>query len=131
MRNLSDTVVTYTATKMVSLAGNFDYGKDSATNQTWWGGAGYLRYQVNDVFAITPRVEYLNDQNGFMTGIVQKPMEGTVTFEFKDKSGVTLRAEYRHDMSDQSFFTKSTGGTSKSQDTVTAGLIYAFSTKNP
>jgi hypothetical protein len=131
MRNLSDTVLTYTATKAVSLAGNFDYGKDSATSQTWWGGAAYLRYQVNDVVAITPRFEYLNDKDGFMTGVSQKPMEGTVTLEFKDKSGVTLRAEYRHDMSDQSFFTKDTGATSKSQDTVTAGLIYAFSTKNP
>ena len=131
MRNLSDTVVSYTASKAVSLAGNFDYGTDSATSQTWWGAAGYLRYQVNDVVAITPRFEYLNDKDGFMTGASQKPMEGTITFEFKDKSGVTLRAEYRHDMSDQSFFTKDTGATSKSQDTVTVGLLYAFSTKNP
>ena len=130
-RNLSDTVATYTVNKQVSLAGNFDYGKDGATNQTWWGGAGYLRYQVNDVVAITPRFEYLNDKDGFMTGTSQKPMEGTVTFEFKHKDGVVLRAEYRHDFSDVAFFTKDTGATSKSQDTVTVGLLYAFSTKTP
>jgi hypothetical protein len=128
-RNLSDSIITYNPTKMVSLAANGDYGKDNATSQTWWGVAGYLRYQANDWFALTPRFEYLDDKNGFMTGVVQKPKEGTVTFEFKDKGGVIMRAEYRHDFSDVPFYVKSTGAVSKSQDTVSVGVIYVFTTK--
>jgi len=131
VRQLSDTVATYTVNKQTSLAANFDYGHDNSSHQTWSGVAAYLRYQPNDWFALTPRYEYLNDKDSFMTGIVQKPQEFTATFEFKHKDGVIARAEYRADFSNQSFFVKDSGATSKSQSTFTIGMIYAFSTKAP
>jgi hypothetical protein len=129
-KQVSDTVATLTATKKVSLAGNFDYGKQAAVlttpNSTWWGVAGYARFQPNDMIAITPRVEYYDDKNGFTTGAVQKLKEGTLTYEAKTKEGFITRLEYRHDMSDVPFFTKS-GVAKKNQDTFTVGIIYAFS----
>jgi hypothetical protein len=130
MRNLSDTTITYTASKQVSLAANGDFGKQAAggglPSQTWWGVAGYAKFQANDVVAISPRLEYLNDEDGFMTGTVQKLKEATITYEAKSKDGFLFRAEYRHDMSDQAFFTKK-GATKKNQDTLTFGIVYAFS----
>jgi hypothetical protein len=133
---MSDTVVTYTATKQVSLAANYDYGRDtfppagrSAATVTWQGVAGNLKYQANDWFALTPRVEYYDDKDGFTTGIGQKLKEATVTAEFKHKDGFIVRLEYRGDFSDTPFFPKNATGTSKSQNTVTVGFIYAFTTK--
>jgi hypothetical protein len=143
MRNLSDTVATFTATKALSFAGNLDYGEQGSytpagtgtptptplvvavPSQTWWGVAGYAKWQANDVFAISPRLEYLDDQDGFMTGTVQKLKEFTLTLESKTKEGFIARAEYRHDMSDTAVYQKT--GPKKSQDTFTLGLIYAFS----
>jgi hypothetical protein len=130
-RHLSDTIVSYTASKQVSIAANFDYDKDGAPNTKWWGVAGYLKYQANDWFALTPRFEYLNDEDGAVTGVPQKLKEGTVTFEFKHKDGVMARVEYRHDFSDVSYFVNSDGVAKKGQDTLTVGITYAFSTKNP
>jgi len=136
-RNTSDTVVTYTANKQVSLAANYDYGRDTipavgklaATPATWQGVAGYLKFQANDWFALTPRVEYYNDKDAFTTGAPQKLKEATVTAEFKHKDGFIMRLEYRGDFSDQPFFPKNTTGTSKKQNTFTVGFIYAFTTK--
>jgi hypothetical protein len=129
-RQLSDSIVTYTVNKQVSLAANYDYGRDKQSGATvkWQGIAGYLRYQANDWFALSPRVEYFDDQEGFQTGIAQKLKEATVTAELKNKDGVVMRLEYRGDFSDVPFFVKN-AGTAKYQNTVTVGLLYTFTTK--
>ncbi len=130
-RNLSDTNVTYTVSQRTTVGANIDVGKEGATDQKWWGVAGYLHVQANDWFAVTPRFEYLDDSDAFMSLTSQKLKEGTITLEFKHKDGVLMRAEYRHDFSDQPFFLKDTGETSKNQDSLTIGLVYAFSSKMP
>jgi hypothetical protein len=128
-RHLVDTVLTYTATPTVSLAMNYDYGRDTiaGSSVTWQGVAGYLRYQPKQWFAITPRAEYYDDPNGTTTGVTQKVKEATLTVEFKHKDGMLLRAEYRHDMSDTPFFLKNVSSLVKHQDTLTIGVVYAFS----
>jgi hypothetical protein len=130
-RHLVDTVITYTATPTVSLAMNYDYGRDRVAGSpvTWQGVAGYLRYQPKPWFAITPRVEYYGDPNGFTTGVTQKLKETTLTMEFKHKDGVLLRAEYRRDMSDKPFFLKDVSSLVTHQDTLTVGIVYAFSSR--
>jgi hypothetical protein len=130
-RHLVDTVITYTATPTVSLAMNYDYGRDTVAGSpvTWQGVAGYLRYQPKPWFAITPRVEYYGDPNGFTTGVTQKLKETTLTMEFKHKDGVLLRAEYRRDMSDKPFFLKDVSSLVTHQDTLTVGIVYAFSSR--
>jgi hypothetical protein len=132
-RQLSDTVATFTLTKQVSLAGNYDYGRDteSGARVKWQGFAGYVRFQPVDWFALSPRAEYFNDTQGFTTGIVQKIKEVTVTGELKSKGGMLFRLEYRRDFSDVPFFLLNASQHSMTQNTFTAGVIYAFSTKAP
>ncbi len=130
-RHLVDTVISYTATPTVSLAMNYDYGRDTVAGSpvTWQGVAGYLRYQPMLWFAITPRVEYYRDPNGFTTGLTQKLKETTLTLEFKQKDGVLLRTEYRRDMSDRPYFLKDVSRLVTHQDTLTVGIVYAFSSR--
>jgi hypothetical protein len=132
-RHLSDTIVTYTVTPKVSLAANYDYAQDNVAGKTIQvqGIAGYLRYQANDWFALSPRFEYFDDEDGFSTGTAQKLKEATVTAEFKHKDGIIMRLEYRGDFSDSTFFSKRLGEPVKNQNTFTVGLIYAFTTKAP
>lgn len=132
-RHLSDTIVTYAVSPKVSVAANYDYAQDKVLGETvkWQGIAGFLRYQANDWFALSPRFEYYDDRDGFSTGTAQKLKEATVTAEFKHKDGIIMRLEYRGDFSDESYFTKKLAQAVKSQNTFTFGLIYAFSTKAP
>jgi hypothetical protein len=132
-RHLSDTVVTYNLGSKVSLAGNYDYGQDKETGAKvkWQGVAGYVRLQPMSWLALTPRAEIFNDSEGFQTGIAQKIKEVTVTGELKSKEGFLFRLEYRRDFSDIPFFLKNASQQVKQQNTVAAGIIYAFSTKTP
>jgi hypothetical protein len=143
-RNLSDTVVGYTVDKATSVALNYDIGHDAAMDQTWQGIALYLKYQANDWFAVTPRYEWTNDACtplpgaapgapcvAFMTGVDQHVQEFTLTTEFKQKDGLIMRIEYRGDFASTPYFLKSGGATSKSQNELLIGWIYAFSTKMP
>ena len=130
-RHLSDSIVTFTLNK-VTLAGNYDYARDTLAGSTitWQGVAGYVKYQANDWFALTPRVEYFDDHDGFSTGVTQKVKEGTITLEVKGKDGILMRVEYRRDMSDVPFFIKNTArALVKNQDTFTVGVVYAFSSR--
>lgn len=132
-RQLSDTVATFTVTPRFSLAGNYDYGRDTQSGATvnWQGVAGYARFQPTAWFALSPRAEYYNDKEGFTTGAAQKLKELTLTGVLKSKDGVMLRLEYRRDVTDTPFFVKHDGELVKNQDTFTVGFIYAFSTKTP
>jgi hypothetical protein len=132
-RNLSDTVVTYTATKDVSLALNYDYAKDTVAGNkvAWQGIAAYLKYQANPWFAVTPRFEWFDDQDGFATSTTQKVKEFTLTAELKHKDGVMLRIEYRGDFSNVPYFIKKSNEAVKKQNTLLFGFVYAFTTKAP
>jgi hypothetical protein len=130
-RHLSDTIVTYTINDGVSLAANYDYGRDTSLGETvqWQGIAAYAKFQFSHAFSLSPRFEYFNDEDGFSTGTAQGVTEGTVTAEFKHKDGLIMRLEYRGDFSDSTFFAKRILEPVKSQHTFTVGVIYAFSTK--
>jgi hypothetical protein len=121
-RWVSDTIFAYNPDAKTSFVANYDYGKEASSK--WQGIAVYLKEQVNDMVAVTPRYEYYNDSQGFTTGIVQKLQEFTLTLEAKAKSGVISRWEYRHDMSNAVYFLGK-----KSQDTFTAAIIIGFSSK--
>jgi hypothetical protein len=129
-RSTSDTIVTYAATSQVSLAANYDYGRDTVSDSEvmWHGVAGYLRYQPNTWFALSPRFEWYRDRDGFTTGTSQTLKEGTLTAEFRH-GGAVMRVEYRGDFSNERYFMKNTDETVKSQNTLTVGFIYAFTTK--
>jgi hypothetical protein len=137
-RHLTDTVVTYSPNAKLSLMANYDYGHDRVpvippglpptTSAVWWTGiAGYIKYAPNATWAIATRGEWFKDHNGFSTGTAQNVGEFTLTLQRMLASKIMARLEFRRDMSDQDVFQYRTGLFRDSQNTVTLGMVYAFS----
>lgn len=128
-RQVFDTVVSYAITDKLSVMGNYDFGRDrlAGVTQQWQGVAGYLRAQINDWWALSPRVEWFEDRDGFTTGLAQTVKEVTITSEQKLAGQLLTRIEFRRDMSDEPFFLKSGDRLVKSQNTMSFGFVYAFS----
>jgi len=134
-RHLTDTVLAYNATSKLSLMANYDYGYEHFTgiSPVWWSGfAGYIKYAPNAKWAFATRGEYFVDHNGFTTGwgSQQKLGEFTGTLERTLAGHIISRLEYRRDMSDQNVFPYRAGqfGNIDHQNTVTVGMVYAFTT---
>jgi hypothetical protein len=129
-RHLSDTVVSYTLSPMVSFLGNYDYARESVggTSVHWQGVAGYAKFQPTKLVAVIPRVEYFDDEAGF-SGVVQKIKEFTLTLELKPADNFMWRIEYRGDMSDVAAFQTDSGTLKKNQQQLVFGLLYNFSSK--
>ncbi len=129
-RHLSDTVVTYSPNAKLSLMANYDYGRDHLTLATssahWSGIAGYIKYAPNDKWAFATRGEYFSDNGGTQTGTPQKLSEFTFTLQRMLASKLMTRLEFRRDMSDQNVFPDHVTGLRDSQNTVTLGMVYAF-----
>jgi hypothetical protein len=135
-RHLTDTVVTYSPNAKLSLMANYDYGHDrtvltpglTTTSPVWWTGiAGYIKYAPNATWAIATRGEWFKDHNGFSTGTAQNVGEFTLTLQRMLASKIITRLEFRRDMSDQDVFPYRTGLLRDAQNTVTLGMVYAFS----
>ena len=80
-------------------------------------------------FAISPRIEWYNDRDGFATGTPQKLKEFTFTGEYKIHDGIVSRLEFRRDWSDQPFFHRGNDEFAKNQTTVWLGLMAFFGPK--
>jgi len=135
-RHLSDTIVTFNPTAKLSLMANYDYGHDRPGGvPVWWSGiAGYIKYTPNDKWMFSTRGEWFNDHDGFETGVAQHLSEFTFTLQRMLAGKLMSRLEFRRDMSDQNTFpyrTSSVPGSlylpTDNQNTVTLGLVYAFS----
>jgi len=132
-RQLSDTVFTYNPTARLSLALNYDYGRGDlplgATQPAFWTGiGGYARYAINSRYSLATRYEYYDDHSGFTTGTPQHVNEFTGTLERLVSHHLITRLEFRHDSSNAPVFLK--GATPvQGQSTFSAGLIYAFDTR--
>lgn len=154
-RNLSDTVITYSPTSKLSLMANGDYGRSERPTAAgfnhsvdWSGVAGYVKYQVNPLYAFATRYEYYDDPDGFTTGgfspingatgtcfansatcafsgTPQHIHEVTGTVERRIAQHLITRLEFRHDISNQHSFLKSSRPVT-GQSTVAAGLIYVL-----
>jgi len=131
-RNLYDTTVLFTPTGKFNAYVNFDYGRNksgsgrSESTAEWYGVAGAAKLQMNDHNAITPRIEWFKDKDGFSTGTAQSLKEFTLTYEYKWTQGLLARVEYRRDWSDENFFTRGSTGSSDHQDTFTLGVVAYF-----
>ncbi len=130
-RHLYDTVMSFSPTSKLSLMANYDYGSDKAFGSTtsvhWSGIAGYIKYAPDDKWAFATRGEYFNDHDGASTGVAQNLSEVTFTLQRMLASKIISRLEFRRDMSDQPTFPYRTDDLVSHQNTVTLGLIYAFS----
>jgi len=106
-RNFYDLAVTVTPNSHLSAYYNLDIGKNKspvAGSASFWGMAGAARMSFNKVFAISPRVEYYSDSDGFWTGTPQAFKEFTLTGEAKLNESIIAKVEVRKDWSDQPFF---------------------------
>ncbi len=128
-RHLFDTVVTYSPNSKVSFMANYDYGQDhpGGVSAHWSGIAGYIKYAPNDKWALATRGEYFSDNGGNETGQTQKLSEFTFTLQRMLASKLMTRLEFRRDMSDQNVFPDHLTGLQDSQNTLTLGMVYAFS----
>jgi hypothetical protein len=132
VRTYSDTNLAVTATDKVTAGLNYVYAKDSigSADINWQGLALYLKGQLTPSFAIAPRFEIFDDEDGFASGTPQSLKEFTLTGEVKHSSGLIMRLEYRRDWSDEDVFFKE-GRSVNNQNTFTLAFIYAFSSKAP
>ncbi len=107
-------MATYSATDALTLILSFDWGKQKQhaagdPNLDWNGAAFYTNYALNDQWRVSLRLEYLDDKEGFVSGILgtaQKLKEGTVTFGYAPVKSFELRMEARYDKSDKSTFVR-------------------------
>ena len=106
---LLDTVLTWNATSALTLVGSVDYGNVQSTSVTpsksWYGLALYENYAINDLWRVSLREEYFDDQDGYLTknfdtafvGSAQKLKEITATLGFDPIKSVEVRLEGRYD----------------------------------
>ena len=141
LRQLSDTVITYSPTGKLSFMVNGDYGRgdrfvtNTALNTLshpvfWTGVGGYVRYAFTTHSAFATRYEYYDDHNGFTTGTLLPTHfnEFTTTFERLMAHHIISRLEYRRDMSNQPVFFKGANPV-LDQNTLTAGLVFTFDSR--
>lgn len=113
-RTLVDAVATYSATDALTLVLSYDWGKQKqhATGDPdldWNGAAFYTNYALNDQWRTSLRLEYLNDKDGFVSGLQgtpQKLKEATLTFGYAPVKSFELRIEARYDKSDKATFVR-------------------------
>jgi hypothetical protein len=128
IRQLSDTIVSYAPLPRLSFMANYDIGRDrlDGVPVRWQGAAAYARFAANSWWAISPRLEWYHDRDGFTTGLAQTIRGVTLTSEHKIDAQLFTRIEYRRDVSNRAFFENGSGRV-RPQSTLTVGLFYAFS----
>lgn len=118
-----------TAINGIVFKADYVYGAEENVpgtgDATWTGLAGYVRYPVTDKFAINGRAEFFNDDDGTRTGTRQDLWEITLTPEYALNENLLVRAEYRHDSSNEDVFDKKDGKTDR-QETLGMNVIYHF-----
>jgi hypothetical protein len=118
-----DTVATWTATSALTVIVSGDVGSTNdawglnTTTATWYGGAVYVNYAINDTWRVSARGEYYDDKDGYLTlynqnfsalgynestatiksAVGQNLYEGTVTFGYDPTKNIELRLEGRYD----------------------------------
>ena len=101
----------------------------SSPKGTLTGLGAYLRHQTTARAAMAVRYEWLDDAGGLFGGIAQKLQEVTLTAEQRMEDGFLVRAEFRRDWSDHSFFPARSGGPRTGQNTILVGLVWWMGAK--
>ncbi|MGH9641343.1 MAG: outer membrane beta-barrel protein, partial [Terriglobales bacterium] len=108
-------VATYNATSALTFVLSYDWGKqeqhaEGDPDLDWDGAAFYTNYAFSDRWRASLRLEYLDDKDGFVSGLAgirQKLKEGTLTFGYAPVKSFELRMEVRYDKSDKTTFSRS------------------------
>jgi hypothetical protein len=129
IRHLFDGTAMVEVSPQLSLMANYDYGMDRYLGERmrWQGVALYGRVTPVSWLKVTPRWEWFDDPQGFMTGTPQTMKEFTVSSQFVVNPNMSLWAEYRRDWSDVAVFEGRDAGIRDDQNTMTFGVTYTFS----
>ncbi|MDX2153895.1 MAG: porin [Bryobacteraceae bacterium] len=132
-RHFYDTVLLLTPHEKFAAYVNFDYGVDKAPvgpDNEFLGIGFAARIAATKTIAFSPRVEWYNDKQGFITGTAQKIKEFTFTGEKRWNDYFVTRLEFRRDWSNQPFFFRGNDpASSKAQTTLLAGMVVHFGPK--
>jgi Putative beta-barrel porin-2, OmpL-like. bbp2 len=132
VRHLYDTNVVLTPTEKVSAYIEFLYGQDGKPgggSNKWGGVAGAVQYKTSAKTAIAGRLDFFKDADGFSTGTVQDIKEVTLTADYKIQNWLLARGEFRHDWSNQPYFSKEHGQFGTGQPTLLLGIVAYFTPK--
>jgi hypothetical protein len=113
-RTLIDAVATYNATDALTFIVSYDWGQQEQhlagnPDLDWNGLAFYTNYALSDQWRLSLRLEYLDDKDGFVSGLLgtpQKLKEGTITFGYAPIKSFEVRIEARYDKSDKPTFVR-------------------------
>jgi hypothetical protein len=127
-RNFYDAVATINWNDRVATYVNFDVGSNrnaDSSSSKFLGIASATRVQLTKYLAISPRLEWYNDADGFMTGTAQQIKDFTLTGEVKLNESFLTRLEYRKDWSDTPYFVRDpmSGNLYKDQQLLIASFI--------
>ncbi|MFA6357924.1 MAG: porin [Candidatus Omnitrophota bacterium] len=131
-RGLVDFIATYKPFEKLTLKINADYAQEqnlvaSGKAATWSGIAGYARYDVNDKWSFSNRMEYFSDPNGVrvVSGSPADYWENTSTLEYRPLKDLITRLEYRYDHSTSDVYTVGSKAIDH-QGTIGLEAIYVF-----
>lgn len=132
-KRLTFDLVAEAKVEKLTAALNWDYGMEQDViaagtgfdNAKWTGLAGYVKYQVTDLYSPGLRIEYFRDSDGYRTGTKQTLKEVTFTNQFDINSNLIFRLELRLDKSNEDIFLKQDDSKS-SQFTFGAEAIVYF-----
>ncbi|MFP6663704.1 MAG: outer membrane beta-barrel protein [Deltaproteobacteria bacterium] len=132
-RGVIDVVIGMTPLPGLDLVLNYDYGSESKASlteigqhATWSGFSGIASY-THGRWQGALRGEWFQDAAATRTGTEQTLWALTVNAKVMLSDLIYLRAEYRHDESDQAVFAASTpGGYYRGQDTIALELGYSL-----
>lgn len=134
-RSLADIVATWAPTEKLSLLLNYDWGRQdnaivatygSELRASWDGLAGYINYTFNDRWKSSVRAEYLDDGQGYRTGVPQTWRELTATIAYLPVKSIELRGEIRVDASDAHAFESALGDPVNHQQSVALEALYMY-----
>jgi hypothetical protein len=122
-RHLFDTTVSAAGEKL-SLMANFDYAAEG--DVSWWGIAGYAKYQMKEDWALVGRFEHLDDTDGGFMTLGTTAQSLTLTSDHVMTENFRLRLEYRTDFADEPIFPDDDDTSKDSQTTLAFGLVVTF-----
>jgi TolA-binding protein len=146
-RQLEDATIAYTPNAKWAFMLNGDYGYGdkfrippfgiNSQPVSWWGTAGYVKYQWSAKTYFAIRGEYFADPNGFELfagtagafGNNTHVSEGTATYAYNLTRDLQTRFEFRDDLSNRPIFEKGTRFVT-TQPEAELGVIYSFSSAN-
>jgi hypothetical protein len=126
-----DTTLSFAATEAFTLMANLDFGSaaDAAGTPadpeaaTFWGIAGYGRFQSSESWALAGRFEFIDNPDGFLS-LDERSQSFTITSDHRLFGDLITRIEGRIDMLENEFFTDADGDPTDSQPSITVGMVY-------